>query len=58
MCSNPYKEFFEAATSGDEYAGLRQEEARKRIEKIRETASLNGMSEEAVIRQQSNEMGG
>lgn len=42
MSSNPYKDFYEAKTSGDEFAEVRAEEARKRIERIKEIESYNG----------------
>ena len=49
MSNNPYKDFYEASTSGNEYSGVDAEEARKRIEHIKEIASLNGVSEETAM---------
>lgn len=59
MSENPYKDYYDAVSRGDEWSGLDAYNAKKRIEKIKEIASLNGMSEEAVIKQLSKtEMGG
>lgn len=59
MSNSPYKDYYDAMSSGDEWAGVRAAEASKRIKKIREIASWNGISEKAVMAQTSNnEMGG
>lgn len=48
MSNNPYKDFYDAANSGDEYAGVRMAEARKRIERLKEEASWNGTPERSL----------
>lgn len=59
MSNNPYKDYYEAMSSDDEWANFRAEEASKRIKEIREIASWNGISEEEAMAQMSNdEMGG
>jgi len=58
MSNNPYKDYYEAMNSGDEFRYLNAERPRKEIEKIKEIASLNGVSEETVLSWQSDEMGG
>lgn len=44
MSKNPYKDYYEAARSGDEWSGVRAAEARERIERLEEAASWNGDS--------------
>ena len=59
MSNNPYKDYYEAMSSGSEWAYVDAAEASKRIEEIREFASLNGISEEeAMARMSNDEMGG
>ena len=59
MSSNPYKDYYEASNRDDEWSGVDAENARKRINKIKEIASWNGVSEESVIAELScNETGG
>lgn len=60
MSNNPYKDYYDAMSSGDEWAYVRAAEIEKRIEEIREFASMNGISEEEAMAQMSNtdEMGG
>lgn len=59
MSKNPYKDYYDAVSSGNEWSGFDAYNAKKRIEKIKEIASLNGISEEAIIEQLSRtEMGG
>lgn len=59
MSSNPYKDYYEASNRDDEWSGVDAENARKRIKKIKEIASWNGVSEESVMEEMyNNEMGG
>ena len=59
MSNNPYKDYYDTMSSGDEWTGVRAAKASKRIKEIKEIASWNGISEEAVMAQMSNnEMGG
>ena len=59
MSKNPYKDYYEAVHNGTEWSAVDAERAKKRIERIKEVASLNGVSEEAIIDEMSiNEMGG
>ena len=46
---NPYKDYFETTLRDDEWAGVDQEKAKKKIKTIEEIASWNGISEEEVI---------
>ena len=50
MSSNPYKDFYEAASRGDEWSGVDAANARKRIKELEEEASWNGCSVESLIR--------
>lgn len=56
IMSNPYKDYYEALLRDDEWAGVDQDSARKKIKKVQEIASWNGCSEEEVIASMS-EMG-
>lgn len=57
--SNPYKDYFKATLRDDEWSGVDAEKARRRLKQIKEIASWNGISEDAVIKSQSwDEMGG
>lgn len=59
MSNNPYKDYYDAMSSNSEWALIDADDAAKRIEEIREIASLNGISEEEVMARMSNdEMGG
>ena len=42
MSKNPYKDYYEAMRSGDEWAGVRAAEARKRIEDAEYAKSWTG----------------
>ena len=42
MSNNPYKDFYKAVNSGDEWAGVRVNEAKKRIEKSKYASSWTG----------------
>lgn len=42
MSKNPYKDYFEAMNSNDEWAGVRAAEARKRIKEAEYAASWTG----------------
>ena len=44
MSRNPYKDYYKAMNSGDEWAGVRAAEARERIKCLEEAASWNGTS--------------
>ena len=54
--SNPYKDYYEAMSRDDEWAGVDAAKARQKIKTIEEIASWNGCSEEEVIAL-INEMG-
>lgn len=59
MSKNPYKDYYKAINRDDEWSGVDAEKARKRIKKIQEVASWNGVSEESVMEEMyNNEMGG
>lgn len=58
MSNNPYKDYYNAMNSGDEFRYINAEKASKEIEELEEIASLNGVSVETVMSWQSNEMGG
>lgn len=49
MSYNPYKDYYEASTRGDEWSGVDAAEARERIKRLEETASLNGCSVDSLI---------
>lgn len=42
MSKNPYKDYYDAMKSSDEWSGVRAEEARKRIKDAEYAASWNG----------------
>ena len=61
MSKNLYKEYYEAMTApdSDEWALMRAQSISKKIERVREYASWNGISEEAAMAEMyDNEMGG
>jgi len=61
MSKNLYKDYYDAmnAPDADEWAILRAQSIRKKIERVREYASWNGISEEAAMAEVNrNEMGG
>ena len=61
MSKNLYKDYYEAMTApdSDEWALERAKSIREKIERVREYASWNGISEEAAMEQLGrNEMGG
>ena len=61
MSKNLYKDYYEAmsAPDSDEWALARAQSISKKIKRVREYASLNGISEEAAMAEMhDNEMGG
>lgn len=61
MSKNLYKDYYEAMTApdSDEWALMRAQSISKKIKRVREYASLNGVSEEAAMAEMhDNEMGG
>ena len=61
MSKNLYKDYYDAmhAPDADEWAHERAQSISKKIERVREYASWNGISEEeAMDRLNKNEMGG
>ena len=61
MSKNLYKDYYDAmnAPDTDEWAIERAQSISKRIKRVREYASLNGISEEAAMAEMhDNEMGG
>ena len=58
MSNNPYKDYYEAVNRGDEWSGVDADNARKRIQDIKDVASWNGVSEDTAMGWMSNdEMG-
>lgn len=61
MSKNLYKDYYDAmnAPDADEWALERAQSISKKIERVREYASWNGISEEAAMAEMyQNEMGG
>ena len=59
MSKNLYKDYYEAMTSQDEWKYETANSISDKIKRVREFASLNGISEEAAMEQLGrNEMGG
>ena len=61
MSKNLYKDYYEAMTApdSDEWALERAQSISKKIKRVREYASWNGISEEAAMAEMhNNEMGG
>lgn len=61
MSKNLYKDYYDAMTAPDtdEWANERAQSISKKIERVREYASWNGISEEAAMAEMyNNEMGG
>lgn len=61
MSKNLYKDYYEAMTApdSDEWALMRAQSISKKIQRVREYASRNGISEEAAMAEMhNNEMGG
>ena len=61
MSKNLYKDYYEAMTApdSDEWALMRAQSISKKIQRVREYASWNGISEEAAMAEMyDNEMGG
>ena len=61
MSKNLYKDYYDAMTApdADEWKYERAQSISKRIKRVREYASLNGISEEAAMAEMNdNEMGG
>jgi hypothetical protein len=61
MSKNLYKDYYEAKTApdSDEWALMRAQSISKKIQRVREYASRNGISEEAAMAEMyDNEMGG
>ena len=60
MSKNLYKDYYDAinAPDTDEWRYERAKSISEKIDRVREYASWNGISEEAAMEQMSNEMGG
>ena len=60
MSRNLYKDYYEVMESQDEWKYDNAKSIREKIERVREYASWNGISEEAAMEQleRQNEMGG
>lgn len=61
MSKNLYKDYYDAinAPDADEWANARAQSISEKIERVREYASWNGISEEEAMAQMNrNEMGG
>ncbi len=61
MSKNLYKDYYDAmqAPDADEWAHMRAQSISKKIKRVREYASWNGISEEAAMDEMhNNEMGG
>ena len=59
MSKNLYKDYYEVMTSQDEWKYETAKSISDKIERVREYASWNGISEEAAMEQLGrNEMGG
>ena len=58
MSRNLYKDYYDAMSRGDEWSGVDAAEIREKIKQAEETASLNGVSVESVLNDDSwGEMG-
>ena len=58
MSRNLYKDYYDAMSRGDEWSGVDAAKIREKIKQAEETASLNGVSVESVLNDNSwGEMG-
>jgi len=57
MSKNPYKDYYDAISSGGEWAYVDAEKASKRIKELEEIASLNNCSVESLLEEPREGMG-
>ena len=58
MSRNLYKDYYDTMSRGDEWSGVDAAKIREKIKQAEETASLNGVSVESVLNDNSwGEMG-
>lgn len=57
MSKNPYKDYYDAISSGGEWAYADAEKASKRIKELEEIASLNNCSVESLLEEPREGMG-